>query len=247
MEHSATEQTAAEQSLAEFTTAESCVDRVIETVGKDIVLGLPLGLGKPNQLVNAFYQKAKNNPDISLRIITALSLEKPRPKSDVEAKFLVPFVERLFGDYEELEYTAAVRTDTLPDNVSVSEFYFKAGAMKNVGSAQRNYISTNYTFVCRDLVDNGVNVLAQLVAEKEIDGENWLSLSSNTDVTLDVMPLLDQERANGKKVVTIAQVHDDLPFMLNHALVEPDSFDMIVRNESYNTTLFAPPNMSVPL
>ncbi|OUR86792.1 hypothetical protein A9Q81_27830 [Gammaproteobacteria bacterium 42_54_T18] len=231
----------------DFTTAESCVDDVINVVGKDIVLGLPLGLGKPNQLVNAFYQKVKNNPDLSLRIITALSLEKPRAKSEVEGKFLVPFVERVFGDYVELEYMQAIRSKSLPDNISVSEFYFKAGAMKNVESAQQNYISTNYTFVCRDLVDNGVNVLAQLVAEQEIDGENWLSLSSNTDVTLDAVPLLDQAREEGRKVVTIAQVHDDLPFMYNNAMVEPDYFDMIVRNKNYQTRLFAPPNMSVPL
>ena len=230
-----------------FTTAENCVDDVINIVGKDIVLGLPLGLGKPNQLVNAFYQKVKANPDLSLRIITALSLEKPRPKSEVEGKFLVPFVERVFGDYVELEYMQAIRSKSLPDNISVSEFYFKAGGMKNVESAQQNYISTNYTFVCRDLMDNGVNVLAQLVAEQEVDGENWLSLSSNTDVTLDMIPLLDQAREEGRKIVTIAQVHDDLPFMYNNAMVEPDYFDMIVRNESYQTRLFAPPNMSVPL
>jgi len=240
-------QSQSESSPMDFTTAESCVDDVIDVVGKDIVLGLPLGLGKPNQLVNAFYQKVKNNPDLSLRIITALSLEKPRPKSEVEGKFLVPFVERVFGDYVELEYMRAIRSKTLPDNISVSEFYFKAGAMKNVASAQQDYISTNYTFVCRDLVDNGVNVLAQLVAEQEVDGENWLSLSSNTDVTLDIMPLLDQAREEGRKVVTIAQVHDDLPFMYNNAMVEPDYFDMIVRNKNYQTRLFAPPNMSVPL
>ena len=232
-------QSHSESSPVNFTTAESCVDDVINVVGKDIVLGLPLGLGKPNQLVNAFYQKVKGNPDLSLRIITALSLEKPRPKSEVEGKFLVPFVERVFGDYVELEYMRAIRSKSLPDNISVSEFYFKAGGMKNVESAQQNYISTNYTFVCRDLVDNGVNVLAQLVAEQEVDGENWLSLSSNTDVTLDVLPLLDQVREEGRKIVTIAQVHDDLPFMYNNAMVEPDYFDMIVRNESYQTTLFA--------
>jgi len=240
-------QSHSESSPINFTTAENCVDDVINVVGKDIVLGLPLGLGKPNQLVNAFYQKVKDNPDLSLRIITALSLEKPRPKSEVEGKFLVPFVERVFGDYVELEYMRAIRSKSLPDNISVSEFYFKAGGMKNVESAQQNYISTNYTFVCRDLVDNGVNVLAQLVAEQEVDGENWLSLSSNTDVTLDIMPLLDQAREEGRKVVTIAQVHDDLPFMYNNAMVEPDYFDMIVRNKDYQTCLFAPPNMSVPL
>lgn len=233
--------------MEQFQDAMRCVDNVIEKIGNTIVLGLPLGLGKPNQLVNAFYQKAKSNPEISLRIITALSLEKPQPKDVMEAKFLVPFVERVFGDYESLEYMQAMRANTLPDNITVSEFYFKAGAMKHVASAQQHYISTNYTFVCRDLLDNGVNVLAQMVAAEQVDGEDWFSLSCNTDVTLDLWPLLDQAREDGRPVVTIAQVHDDLPFMYNHAMIEPDCFDLVLRNPQYNTRLFAPPNMAVPL
>jgi acyl-CoA hydrolase len=92
---------------------------------------------------------------------------------------------------------------------------------------------------------NGANVLTQLVARREVDGEVSLSLSCNTDTTLDIMPALQQKRANGEKIVTIAQIHDDLPFMLNRAEVDEDFFDMIVRNPEYNTTLFAPPNGSV--
>lgn len=231
--------------MKSFSDVDRCVEKAIEIVGKNIVLGMPLGLGKPNQLANAFYRKAQADPSINLRILTALSLEKPRPKSDIEAKFLVPFVARLFGDYEELEYAKAVRTNTLPINVQVSEFYFKAGAMKSVASAQRNYISSNYTFIPRDMVDNGVNVLAQLIAEKEVDGKRCLSLSCNTDVVLDAMPIIEQQRANGRKIVTIGQIHDDLPFMYNRALVDPEYFDMLVHNPSYQTTLFGPPNMPV--
>lgn len=224
---------------------ETCVDQIIAEVGKNIVLGVPLALGKPNQLINALYKRAKSDSTLSLRIITALSLEKPAPKNDIEARLLTPFIDRLFGDYEALEYMRDIRADTIPENITISEFYFKAGAMKDIPSAQRNYISTNYTFVARDLIDNGVNVLAQLVAEKKIDGHQQLSLSCNTDVTLDIKPLLETLKDEGRKVLMIAQVHDALPFMYNRAMVPPQFFDIIIKNPNYNTRLFAPPNLAV--
>ncbi len=229
----------------EFTDVETCVDQAIAVVGKKIVLGAPLGLGKPNQLMNAFFRRAAADPSIDLTIFTALSLEKPKPASDLEARFLDPYLDRHFGSYVELDYMKAIRARALPRNITVHEFYFRAGSMKGVGSAQRAYISTNYTFVARDLLQRGVNVLVQLVAEREVDGRPMLSLSSNTDVTLDIVPMLLEERAKGRPFVTIAQIHRDLPFMLNRAMVEPASFDFVVRNPDYDTTLFATPNMSV--
>lgn len=225
-----------------LTSAEECVDAVIAAVGRRIVLGTPLGLGKPNQVLNAFFDRARRDSTVELVIFTALSLEIPKPSGDIEARLLQPFIERHFGDYVELDYMKALRAGDLPANVSVHEFYFRAGSMKNVASAQRRYISTNYTFVARDLMDRGVNVLAQLVAEGDIDGEARFSLSCNTDVSLDLTAML---KANGRQFVSIAQVHRDLPFMYNRAIVEPEQFDYVVRNPRYDTTLFSTPNESV--
>lgn len=226
----------------EFSTVEDCVDAVVAAVGPRIVLGAPLGLGKPNQLINAFYRRASADPSLHLTIFTALSLEIPRPANDIEERFLAPFIERHFGNYVELDYMRAMRAGELPANVVVHEFYFRAGSMKRVASAQRNYISTNYTFVARDLVARGVNVLVQLVAAAEVDGRHVFSLSSNTDVSLD---LIEQLESTGRKYVTVAQVHRDLPFMYNRAIVERDLFDCVVCNPEYDTTLFAPPNTPV--
>jgi len=229
----------------EFATVEECVEHTIATVGPDLVLGAPLGLGKPNQLLNAFFARAAADPKVRLTILTALSLEKPRPASDLEARLLDPFLERHFGDYCELEYMRAIRARALPPNVRVHEFYFRAGSMKNVSSAQRGYISTNYTFVARDLIERGVNVLVQLVAEGEIGGRRMLSLSANTDVSLDLIPMLEPLRRAGRRILTLAQTHRDLPFMRNRALVPRDYFDVLVSNPAYDTRLFATPNMSV--
>ncbi len=229
----------------DFSTVEACVEHAIAAVGKEIVLGAPLGLGKPNQLVNAFFRRAREDPSITLTIFTGLSLEKPKPANDLEARLLAPYLARHFGNYCELEYMQAIRAGTLPSNVRVHEFYFRAGSMNGVPSAQRSYISTNYTFVARDLLERGVNILVQLVAEREVDGRRMLSLSGNTDVSLDLVPMLQPLRESGRKILTIAQVHPDLPFMYNKAMVEPGYFDAIVRNPAYDTTLFATPNLAV--
>jgi len=228
-----------------FASVEDCVDHAIAAVGKEIVLGAPLGLGKPNQLMNAFFRRAERDSSIRLTIFTALSLEKPRPANDLEERFLDPYLERHFGSYVELDYMNAIRRGTLPSNVTVHEFYFRAGSMKNVESAQRSYISTNYTFVARDLLDRGVNVLVQMVSARDIDGRPMLSLSCNTDVSLDIDAMLREERGRGRRFVSIAQVHRGLPFMMNRAMVEPDWFDCVVSNTEYETTLFATPNLSV--
>lgn len=231
--------------VSEYQSVDVCADAVIKELGNRIVLGLPLGLGKPNQFVNALYKKVKANPGMHLKIFTALSLEVPKGHSDLEKRFLKPFTDRVFGGYEELEYMIDLRRNKIPDNVEVCEFYFKSGSMMNTPYAQQHYISTNYTHVARDLIDHGVNLIAQLISHQEIEGKEWFSLSCNTDVTLDLLPMVREQQSKGKKILFIGQVHEELPFMGHRALIEPNQFDMIIRNPKYNSRLFATPNMSV--
>src|SRR5436190_743290 len=113
--------------MLQFTDTLKCVDEVIARVGNAIVLATPLGMGKPNHILNAFYQRAKENPAISLKIITALTLEKPRGKSFLESRFLDPFANRVFGDYPDLDYERDRMRNALPPNVQIVEFYFFAG------------------------------------------------------------------------------------------------------------------------
>lgn len=227
-----------------FDTAEDCVDHALATLGKRIRLGAPLGLGKPVQLMNAFFRRAVEDPDIDLHIYTALSLEVPKPSSHIEAELADPIVERLFGDYEPLAYMEALRGGTMPANIQVSELYFKAGSMKGLPCAQQNYISSNYTHIARDMVAAGVNVLVQLVAARETDSRLSLSLSCNPDVALDV---IRQRREGGQNgFLCFAQIHRDLPFMRHDAEVPAALFDGIVENENYHRTLFAVPNAAIP-
>jgi acyl-CoA hydrolase len=225
-------------------TVEECVDRAIAKVGKELVLAAPLGLGKPVQLINAFYHRVADDPGLSLHIYTALCLEVPKPGSHIEANLAGPIMERLFGDYEELAFMAPMRAGTLPANIKVSELYFKAGAMKGVPSAQQNYISSNYTHIVRDMLGSGVNVMVQQVAARDGEDGLSLSLSSNPDITLEMMDHVEQW---GGPFAVCAQIHDDMPFMEQDAQVSPDAFDCIVRNPEYNKTLFAVPNAAVPM
>ena len=227
-----------------LSTVEECVDRAIARVGKNLVLMAPLGLGKPVQLVNAFYERAQADPGISLHIYTALCLETPPIGSGIEASLAGPIMQRLFGDYEELAFLKPMRADTLPANIQVSELYFKAGSMKNVPSAQRNYISSNYTHIARDMFDAGANVLVQLVAARETPEGLSVSLSCNPDTGIELMEMY---QASGKPCIAIGQVHADLPYMENDAEIGVDVFDLLVNNPQYDKTLFAVPNTAIPL
>ena len=119
---------------------EACVDHILKTVPDTVVLGIPLGVGKPNPLVNALYRRIKANPKRKLRIITALSLEKPVGHSALEKNFLKPLVERVFGDYPDMDYVKDFRAGKLPPNIEVQEFFMKTGDYLGNAAAQMKYI-----------------------------------------------------------------------------------------------------------
>lgn len=226
---------------------EACVDAIIARVGKNIVLGMPLGMGKPNHLANALFLRAKRDPTLNLRILTALSLGVPKAGSDLEKKFLGPFVERVWGDYPSLAYLEALTTKSLPPNVQVSEFFMKAGVFLDNLNEQQNYISSNYTHIARDMLANGVNCVAQMVAQKVIGGETFLSLSCNPDVTPTLIEGMRELEKKGHATLVVAQVNNNLPFMVHDAMVSPSMFDIIVENPSYEHKLFSTPNMPVEM
>lgn len=229
----------------QINTVEQCVDKILETVGKEIRLGLPLGLGKPAELANALYQRAKADSSINLTILTALSLEVPDPGKGLQKRFLGPFFERVFGNYPGLDYMKELRKGTIPDNVQIHEFFFKSGALLGNEHAQQNYICTNYTHSSRDLLNWDVNVVAQMIAHRVENGEDRYSMSCNPETARDLLPELTRRKNAGQTILMIGQVNENLPFMGNDAIIEPDEFDIVINNPDYYSTLFAPPNMPV--
>jgi hypothetical protein len=218
-----------------FADADRIADAIIAKVGRKIVLGLPLGLGKAPHIANALFARAAADPSIHLTIFTALTLEKPRYKTAFERRFLEPVIERLFGGWPDLAYVKALRAGALPPNIEVNEFFFLAGQWLGVPHAQQSYISANYTHAARYLVERGVNVIAQLVARR---GDRY-SLSGNTDITLDLF----KARAEGKAdFLVTAQVNSELPFMPGEADLPAAEFDFVLDSPSTDFPLFAPPH-----
>ena len=227
-----------------FTDPDILADAIVAEVGRNVVLGLPLGLGKANHVANALFQRAVKDPSINLRIFTALTLEKPSYKNELERRFLEPVIERLFGAYPTLDYAAALRRGTLPRNVQIDEFFFLAGRWLTNETAQRSYISANYTHACEYLLARGVNVIAQLVAARNANGARRYSLSCNTDLTLD---LLDARRAGTAKFILVGQVNSQLPFMPGEGDRPEDDFSHLLEGPQTNFPLFAPPKQPINL
>jgi len=228
-----------------FDDVGECVEATLRRLGKRIVVALPLALGKPVPFVNELYRRAARDPSLELKIFTAFSLRKPQASGDVERRFLDPFVARVFGNFPELDYVAAVRSGTLPPNIEVIEFFLETASYLDAPYAQQHYLSANYTHVARAVLDHGVNLIAQMVATREEHGKTRVSLSCNPDVTPDLLPAIQQQRAAGHEVLLVGEVNRHLPFMPGGAEVPPETFDFMLQHPRYDFDLFGPPNMAI--
>jgi hypothetical protein len=222
-----------------FSDPAAIAEDIIRDVGTRLVVGLPLGLGKANHIVNALYARASADRSIDLTFFSALTLEKPRPSNLLERRFITPVIDRLFGGYPDLAYAEPLRRGALPPNIRVIEFFFLAGRWLHVPLAQQNYISANYTHASSYLLAAGLNVVTQLVARRVVDGVTRYSLSCNTDTTLDVL----RARAEGRAAFKlIGQVNSELPFMPGPGDLPPDEFSAVLDSAEADFPLFAPPS-----
>ena len=167
--------------------------------------------------------------------MTALSLEVPRGASELERRFLEPITRRIFAGVPELDYARDQRARKVPPNISLTEFYFRPGALLGTPIAQQNYISSNYTHAGRDIVARGANALLVMVAERA----GQYSLSCNPDLTVDVAQAM---RRRGAPSTIAAMVNRNLPFMTGDALVPGDFFDVVLDAPEHEHALFGVPN-----
>ncbi|WP_445365951.1 acetyl-CoA hydrolase/transferase C-terminal domain-containing protein [Microbulbifer sp. ANSA001] len=224
-----------------FASVEECIDALLAKVGKKVVLGLPLGLGKANHFANALYARAVADPSISLTIFTALTLERPQGDSDISRRFIQPLLDRLYSSYQDLGYVSPRRKEHLPKNINVIEFFMEPGALLGNHYAQRHYVSANYTQVPEDLLRFGVNVIAQMVAPME--GGGRYSLSCNPDLTLPLLKLTANRKDH--RLFLVGEVNPQLPYMTGSSELEESEFDLLLEGEVFDTPLFAAPAIPV--
>src|ERR1700753_909850 len=221
-----------------FADPDAIAEDIIRDVGRDLVVGLPLGLGKANHIVNALYARAVADRSINLTLFSALTLEKPKPSNLLERRFITPVIDRLFGTYPDLAYADALHAGALPPNIKVIEFFFLAGKWLHVPFAPQHYISANYTHATSYLLARGLNVVTQLVAKRVVDGVARYSLSCNTDTTLDILRARTQGPASFK---LIGPVNSELPSMPGPGDLPGDEFSAVLDSPATDFPLFAPP------
>ena len=229
--------------MVQSCSIECAVDDVLARLPPHIHLGLPLGLGKANRFVNALYQRIRQLPERHLTIYTALSLGRPALGEGLQRQFLEPFIDRVFGDYIELDFLGDLHRNTLPHNIHVEQFFMQPGSLLNSPPAQQDYVSSNYSQAARDINASGLNLVAQLIARNPQDARR-LSLSCNPDITLDLLPMIAKRRAAGETILLLGHVHADLPFMPGDSELQAEDFDLLI-DEDERTTLFSTPNMPV--
>lgn len=225
-----------------YADPHAVADAILRDCGSRLVVGLPLGLGKANHIANALCERAAADSAIRLTIFTALTLEKPTPKSDLERRFIGPVIERLFGGYPDLDYAKWLHAGILPENIEVAEFFFLAGKWLHHGYAQQHYIAANYTHAVAGMLTRGLNVVLQLVAKRVVNGEVRYSLSCNTDTTLDLLKARAEGRVDFKLV---GQVNSELPFMPGPGDLPASEFHAILDSAETDFPLFAPPSEPV--
>jgi len=208
-------------------------------------VGMSLGLCKPPFFINELYRRAKEDPSINLSVLSALVLEKPRWRSDIERRFFEPLVKRLWDGVQDIDYMLELRKGQIPPNVQVHEFYSKSGANLNNLHLQMRHLPSNYTHCDRDGLKLGFNVVAQQISMRVINGKKVYSMGSNTDIYLEIVDEVRKRQAKGGKFLAIAEVNENIPFMYGDAIIPASTYDFILEDPKFNTPIFGAPKDAV--
>ncbi len=223
--------------LQRFEHTPEIVDAIIAARGRSLKVALPLGIGKPNHIVNELTHRAEAGELDRLQISTALSLSTPAAgSSELQRRLMGPIIERLYAGHPDLRYVELRARGELPDNIVLNEFYYPPGSLLGSESAQRQYLSANFTDVYREVLESDFDLIAQLVAP----ADDRLDLSSNPDLTLALFPKFHTME---RRPMLVAQTNGRLPRLGRSAEVDADTFDAILDNRDLDFEPFAKPRL----
>lgn len=212
---------------------------IIDRLGKTIVMAVPLAIGKPIGLINALYRMACADKSIQLTIITGLTLARPLLHNELEKRLVEPILNRILKDYEDPLYERDRLLQQVPENIKIIEFFLTPGIYLHNNYVQQNYISSKYTSAVHDSLRYSVNVFAQQVAHST-DSPDHYSLSCNSDLFLDMVKHLRLSITKGEKIAIVAEVNQNLPYMLGDAEINSEEFTDIIDTGSYRHLFVIP-------
>ena len=180
-----------------FTSSDPvrCAEAIVDRVGRDLALAVPIGIGKPIALVNALYRLAEADRRLRLRIFTGLCLVRPPYRTTLERRFVEPLLDRLFATYPELAYAKALRGERLPPNVEVNEFFLQAGAWLVQRARAAELYEPQLLAVSPRTSPASASTSSLSSLRRTRTAHARVSLSSNTDVTLDMRPYIGSAAA----------------------------------------------------
>lgn len=227
-----------------FKNYQDTINSILNQVGKKIVMGIPLGLGKPIGIVNSLYQLACSDNTIDLTIITGLTLARPTITNELQKRLADPILERIIHDYEDPLYEKDRIKQQVPRNIRIIEFFLSPAKYLHNNYVQQNYISSAYTHVIRDALNLSINVIAQLITTSNDDPDTY-SVSCNSDLFIDMVKALKMREQTNVKIAIVGEVNNKLPFMYgDDAEVNKEVFTHIVDTGNYKS-LFALPRDEV--
>ena len=107
-----------------FSDPEAIAEDIIRDAGTEPVVGLPLGLGKANQIVNALYARAAADRAIRSHLLFRADAGKTEASEPAGAALHRPVIDRLFGGYPDLAYADALHARRFRPISASSSFSF---------------------------------------------------------------------------------------------------------------------------
>lgn len=219
---------------------------LVQQLGAHLVVGTPIGVGKPVRILNALYDLACEEPLVELHILTGLSIDPPRaPPLGLGRRLAEPILARSFAGPPPLHYLRDRSRGELPPNIRVEEFFLQPST-QHPPAARQGYVSSNYSLAGRDLCARGINVLAQLVTPS--DDEATLSMATNTSLSLDILDYLQARADAGERTAVVGELNRQLPYMFGESEARWEELDAVLEEDPHRPyEVMGPPNAPVEL